>query len=228
MLSEQLLTITFLSIGSMDWQGIGVVITAVGVIITSFLQFHQYGKNKEIDYKIAKREQEDKDARANEARKNKEERDAIKAASQVIYRELNRLFVHTNALRAYIVQPHPLDRAKFISVQYEVLGEGMTSIMEQVQRLPIGNVTGFVNELQSRDFIIWHSQAEVRDGRARAMMHNFGIDKMVAKRMMEGEVWLGNIVLDFDQSHTIDPMWLKTKLSAATDIIKYKLPEIED
>lgn len=212
----------------MDWQGIGVVMTALGVIVTSFLQFLQYGKNKEIDYKIAKREQEDKDARANEARKNKEERDAIKAASQVIYRELNRLFVHTNALRAYIVQPHPLDRAKFISVQYEVLGEGMTSIVEQVHRLPIGNVTGFVDELQSRDFIIWHSQAEVRDGRARAMMHNFGIDKMVAKRMMEGEVWLGNIVLDFDQNHVIDPIWIKTKLSEATDIIKYKLPEIEE
>lgn len=212
----------------MDWQGIGVVITALGVIVTAFLQFYQYGKNKEIDYKIAKREQEDKDARANEARKNKEERDAIKAASQVIYRELNRLFVHTNALRAYIVQPHPLDRAKFISVQYEVLGEGMTSIVEQVHRLPIGNVTGFVDELQSRDFIIWHTQAEVRDGRARAMMHNFGIDQMVAKRMMEGEVWLGNIVLDFDKNHVIDPIWIKTKLSEATDIIKYKLPEIEE
>ena len=212
----------------MDWQGIGVVITAIGVIITSFLQFLQYGKTKEIAYKIAKREQEDKDARANEARKNKEERDAIKAASQVIYRELNRLFVHTNALRVYIVQPHPLDRAKFISVQYEVLGEGMTSIVEQVHRLPIGNITGFVDELQSRDFIIWHTQAEVRDGRARAMMHNFGIDQMVAKRMMEGEVWLGNIVLDFDQNHVIDPIWIKTKLSEATDIIKYKLPEIEE
>ena len=56
----------------MDWQGIGVVITAIGVIVTAFLQFYQYGKNKEIDYKIAKREQEDKDARANEARKNKD------------------------------------------------------------------------------------------------------------------------------------------------------------
>lgn len=218
----------YLSIGSMDWQGIGVVITAVGVIVTAFLQFYQYGKNKEIDYKIAKREEDDRAAREHEARKNKEERDAIKAASQVIYRELNRLFVHTNALRAYIVQPHPLDRAKFISVQYEVLGEGMTSIVEQVHRLPIGNVTGFVDELQSRDFIIWHSQAEVRDGRARAMMHNFGIDKMVAKRMMEGEVWLGNIVLDFDQNYVIDPIWIKTKLSEATDIIKYKLPEIEE
>lgn len=212
----------------MDWQGIGVVITALGVIVTSFLQFHQYGKNKEIDYKIAKREEDDRAARENEAKKNKAERDAIKAASQVIYRELNRIFVHTNALRAYIVQPHPLDRAKFISVQYEVLGEGMTSIVEQVHRLPIGNVTGFVDELQSRDFIIWHSQAEVRDGRARAMMHNFGIDKMVAKRMMEGEVWLGNIVLDFDQNYVIDPIWIKTKLSEATDIIKYKLPEIEE
>ena len=212
----------------MDWQGIGVVITAIGVIVTSFLQFHQYGKNKEIDYKIAKREEDDKVARENEAKKNKAERDAIKASSQVIYRELNRLFVHTNALRVYIVQPHPLDRAKFISVQYEVLGEGMTSIMEQVHRLPIGNVTGFVDELQSRDFIMWHSQAEVRDGRARAMMHNFGIDKMVAKRMMEGDVWLGNIVLDFDKSYELDPTWLKTKLGEATDIVKYKLPEIEE
>ena len=212
----------------MDWQGIGVVITAIGVIVTSFLQFLQYGKNKEIDYKIAKREEDDKVARENEAKKNKAERDAIKVSSQVIYRELNRLFVHTNALRVYIVQPHPLDRAKFISVQYEVLGEGMTSIMEQVHRLPIGNVTGFVDELQSRDFIIWHSQAEVRDGRARAMMHNFGIDKMVAKRMMEGDVWLGNIVLDFDKSYELDPTWLKTKLGEATDIVKYKLPEIEE
>ena len=212
----------------MDWQGIGVVITAIGVIVTSFLQFHQYGKNKEIDYKIAKREEDDKVARENEAKKNKAERDAIKAASQVIYRELNRLFVHTNALRAYIVQPHPLDRAKFISVQYEVLGEGMTSIVEQVHRLPIGNVTGFVDELQSRDFIMWHNQAEVRDGRARAMMHNFGIDKMVAKRMMEGDVWLGNIVLDFDKSCELDPTWIKTKLGEATDIVKYKLPEIEE
>lgn len=212
----------------MDWQGIGVVITAIGVIVTSFLQFHQYGKNKEIDYKIAKREEDDKVARENEAKKNKAERDAIKAASQVIYRELNRLFVHTNALRAYIVQPHPLDRAKFISVQYEVLGEGMTSIVEQVHRLPIGNVTGFVDELQSRDFIMWHNQAEVRDGRARAMMHNFGIDKMVAKRMMEGDVWLGNIVLDFDKSYELDPTWIKTKLGEATDIVKYKLPEIEE
>jgi hypothetical protein len=60
------------------------------------------------------------------------------------------------------------------------------------------------------------------------MMHNFGIDQMVAKRMMEGEVWLGNIVLDFDQNHVIDPIWIKTKLSEATDIIKYKLPEIEE
>ena len=212
----------------MDWQGIGVVITAIGVIVTSFLQFLQYGKNKEIDYKIAKREEDDKVARENEAKKNKAERDAIKASSQVIYRELNRLFVHTNALRVYIVQPHPLDRAKFISVQYEVLGEGMTSIMEQVHRLPIGNVTGFVDELQSRDFIMWHNQAEVSDGRARAMMHNFGIDKMVAKRMMEGDVWLGNIVLDFDKSYELDPTWLKTKLGEATDIVKYKLPEIEE
>ena len=44
------------------------------------MQFHQYGKNKEIDYKIAKREKDDRAAREHEAKKNKAERDAIKAA----------------------------------------------------------------------------------------------------------------------------------------------------
>lgn len=212
----------------MDWTGIAAVLAVFVSALSALLGFWQHSYNKKQEYLLKQREEKDNAEREIERKKNKEERDAIKAASQVIYRELNRLFVRTNALRAYIVQPHPLDKAKFISVQYEVLAEGMTSVMAQVQRLPIGNVTGFVNELQGRDFIMWHSQAEVRDGRARSMMHNFGIDRMVAMRMMDNEVWLGNVVLDFDENHPLDAVYLKTKIGEAADIIKYRLPEIED
>lgn len=205
----------------MDWQGIATLITAIGTVIALFLNFRQHAYNKEKEYELKQREERDK-------KKHENERIEIKKASQTIYRELNRLFIHTEALRVYIVQPHPLDKAKFISVQFEVLAEGMTSVLAQVQRMPIGSVGTFVAELSSRDFLLWRSQSDVKDGRARAMMHNFGTDRMAAMRMMEDGVWLGSIVLDFDENRQLEAVWLKEKMSEAANIIKYKLPEIEE
>lgn len=205
----------------MDWQGIATLITAIGTIIALFLNFRQHTYNKEKEYELKKREERD-------SAKRNEERKEIKRASQTIYRELNRVFHNTGALRAYIVQPHPLDKSKYISVQYEVLGEGMTSIVERVHRLPIGSVGTFVAELSSRDFVMWTTQSDVKDGRARAMMHEFGADKMAAMRMMRDDVWLGNLVLDFDLHYPMDAVYLKSRMGEATNAIKYVLPEIEE
>ena len=201
----------------MDWQGIAALL-AVGVsALSAVLNFRQQSYNKQQEYLLKKREEDDK-----------EERARIKIAGQAVYRELGQLFRATGALRAYVIQPHPLDRAKYISVQYELLSHGMISVAEQVQRMPIGNVGGFVSELMSRDFLIWNTERDVKDGRARAMMHNFGTDKMVARRMMDGEVWLGSIVLDFEASHELEIVYLKECTADASNIIRYILPEIEE
>lgn len=201
----------------MDWQGIAAVITALGVIVLGWFQYNQHTKNKETDDRLKRREEEDK-----------EKRNADKVASQNIYRELwSLLHKLDGALRVYIVQPHPLDRAKFISIQYEVLSEGMVSIMPLIHRMPISNLPGFVVELESNEFLFWHSQAEVKDGRARSIMHQIGTDQMVAVRMKDGEVWKGNIVVDFD-SNAIDAETVQSKLMEAKTVIKYMLPEIEE
>ena len=201
----------------MDWQGIAAVITALGVIILGWFQYNQQTKNRETDARLKRREEEDK-----------EKRNADKVASQNIYRELwSLLHKLDGALRVYIVQPHPLDRAKFISIQYEVLSEGMVSIMPLIHRMPISNLPGFVVELESNEFLFWHSQAEVKDGRARSIMHQIGTDQMVAVRMKDGEVWKGNIVVDFD-SNAIDAEVVQAKLMEAKTVIKYMLPEIEE
>lgn len=201
----------------MDWQGIAAVITALGVIVLGWFQYNQHTKNKETDDRLKRREEEDK-----------EKRNADKVASQNIYRELwSLLHKLDGALRVYIVQPHPLDRAKFISIQYEVLSEGMVSIMPLIHRMPISNLPGFVVELESNEFLFWHSQAEVKDGRARSIMHQIGTDQMVAVRMKDGEVWKGNIVVDFD-SNAIDAEVVQSKLMEAKTVIKYMLPEIEE
>lgn len=201
----------------MDWHGIAAVITALGVIVLGWFQYNQHTKNKETDDRLKRREEEDK-----------EKRNADKVASQNIYRELwSLLHKLDGALRVYIVQPHPLDRAKFISIQYEVLSEGMVSIMPLIHRMPISNLPGFVVELESNEFLFWHSQAEVKDGRARSIMHQIGTDQMVAVRMKDGEVWKGNIVVDFD-SNAIDAEVVQAKLMEAKTVIKYMLPEIEE
>ncbi len=201
----------------MDWQGIAAVITALGVIVLGWFQYNQQTKNKETDARLKKREEEDKESRKQE-----------KVASQMIYRELWGLLHNLDgALRVYIVQPHPLDRAKFISVQYEVLSEGMISIMPMVHRMPISHLPGFVVELESNDFLYWSSQASVKDGRARSVMHNIGTDKMCAVRMKDDGVWKGNIVADFDE-RSIDEAKVKDKLMEARTIVQYMLPEIDE
>jgi hypothetical protein len=180
------------------------------------LAFRQESFTKRQEYELKRREEEDK-----------EKRKLLKIAANDIMRELHRLLIKTDAQRAYIVQPHPLDRAKFISVQYEVLSEGMISIMPMVHRMPISHLPGFVVELESNDFLYWCSQASVKDGRARSVMHNIGTDKMCAVRMKEDGVWKGNIVVDFDDRY-IDEEIVKEKLMEARTIVQYMLPEIDE
>lgn len=202
----------------MDWVGvISVVMSTISTIVCAWFGYNQYTKNREIDHKIAKREQEDK-----------EKRNADKRATSAIFRELWPLLSKFDgALRVYIVQPHPLDRAKYVSVMYEVVSEGMVNISPIVRRMPIGNIMDFVGELEGKDFVYWASQSDVKAGRARSIMHQLGTDKMVAVRMMSDGLWQGNVVIDFDNVD-IDIEAVKSALYDVRSNIQYILPEIEE
>lgn len=202
----------------MDWSGvISVIMGTISTIVCAWFTYNQYAKNKEIDHKIAKREQDDK-----------EKRNADKRAASAIYRELWPLLSQFDGvLRVYVVQPHPLDRAKFISVVYEVVSEGMVSILPIVSKMPIGSIMDFVSELEGKDFVYWCSQSDVKAGRARSIMHQLGTDKMMAVRMVNDGVWQGNVVIDFDNVD-IDIERVKAKLYDVRSNIQYILPEIEE
>lgn len=196
---------------------VGAITGAVSTIVCAWFVYNQHTKNKETDARIAKREQEDK-----------EKRNADKRAASAIYRELWPLLSQfEGVLRVYVVQPHPLDRAKFISVVYEVVSEGMVSILPIVSKMPIGSIMDFVSELEGKDFVYWCSQSDVKAGRARSIMHQLGTDKMMAVRMMTDGVWQGNVVIDFDNVD-IDIEKVKAKLYDVRSNIQYILPEIEE
>lgn len=202
----------------MDWTGvIGVIMGTISTIVCAWFGYNQYAKNKEIDHKIARREQEDK-----------EKRNADKRAASAIYRELWPLLSKfKGVLRVYIVQPHPLDRAKYISVVYEVVSEGMVSILPIVRKMPIGSIMDFVGELEGKDFVYWEKQSDVKAGRVRSIMHQLGTDKMMAVRMVNDGVWQGNVVIDFDNVN-IDIEAVKSALYDVRSNIQYLLPEIEE
>lgn len=196
---------------------VGAITGAVSTIVCAWFVYNQHTKNKETDARIAKREQEDR-----------EKRNADKRAASAIYRELWPLLSQfEGVLRVYVVQPHPLDRAKFISVVYEVVSEGMVSILPIVSKMPIGSIMDFVSELESKDFVYWCSQSDVKAGRARSIMHQLGTDKMMAVRMMTDGVWQGNVVIDFDNVE-IDIEAVKSALYDVRSNIQYILPEIEE
>lgn len=196
---------------------VGAITGAVSTIVCAWFVYNQHTKNKETDARIAKREQEDK-----------EKRNADKRAASAIYRELWPLLSQfEGVLRVYVVQPHPLDRAKFISVVYEVVSEGMVSILPIVSKMPIGSIMDFVSELEGKDFVYWGSQGDVKAGRARSIMHQLGTDKMMAVRMMTDGVWQGNVVIDFDNVD-INVEAVKAKLYDVRSNIQYILPEIEE
>lgn len=202
----------------MDWTSIiSVLLSTLATIVVAWFGYNQYAKNKEIDHKIARREQDDK-----------EKRNADKRAASAIYRELWPLLSQfEGVLRVYVVQPHPLDRAKFISVVYEVVSEGMVSILPIVSKMPIGSIMDFVSELEGKDFVYWCSQSDMKAGRARSIMHQLGTDKMMAVRMMTDGVWQGNVVIDFDNVD-IDIEKVKARLYDVRSNIQYILPEIEE
>ena len=196
---------------------VGAIMSAVSMIVCAWFTYNQHTKNKETDARIARREQEDK-----------EKRNADKRAASAIFRELWPLLnKFEGVLRVYIVQPHPLDRAKYVSVMYEVVSEGMVNISPIVCRMPIGNIMDFVGELEGKDFVYWESQSAVKAGRARSIMHQLGTDKMVAVRMVSDGLWQGNVVIDFDNVN-IDIEAVKSALYDVRTNIQFILPEIED
>ena len=58
-------------------------------------------------------------------------------------------------------------------------------------------------------------------------MHQIGTDKMYAVRMVDGEIWKGNIVVDMNNGD-VNEEALKERLMEAKTIVQYMLPEIED
>lgn len=204
----------------MNWGEVTALVAAVGVIINYVLQYSKTGRDKFVEYRIEKMRAAD--AAAADARRKKEKND-----SHNIYGEIWALLHTLQASRVYIIQPHPLTHVALISVAYESRDSGTTPMRDVFHELPVGDVAGFVTKLRTRDFIYWHTIDDVKDDRARALLHNAGTATMVIKRLIDGDDWVGSLVIDFAQPCEVAIPYTKGLMAEAANSIQYILPEYQ-
>ena len=60
-----------------------------------------------------------------------------------VFGELWKVLYETKADRVYIVQPHPLGNAAFLSIYFEVKRKGVSGMKDNVQRLPMSEMAVF-------------------------------------------------------------------------------------
>ena len=194
------------------------IISGIGVILIAWFSYNQHAKNKLIDFKIDKYKQQ---------LKEKNTKDAESAA--IIYGELWRALHELKTDRVYIVQPHPSQSNRFLTITMEVKKKGVSAMKPNVQSLPMSEVANFVAVIAKEKFIRYNDiSADVVDKHAKAIMGISGVLSMAIQRLENTDgKWIGNIFCEHTQKICWDCMKCEKVLSELAKIISPILPDYE-
>lgn len=194
------------------------MVAAVGAIISAYFAYNQYSKNKMTDlkYEIMKKEEERRYYKRSEY-------------SAKVFGELWRVLYELKADRVYIVQPHPLGHAAFLSVQFEVKRKGVEGMKESIQSLPMGEVAVFSKEMAENLFVyISDIDKQVSDKVAKSILSSNGCVNAIIKRLNNSTDWVGSIFCEFTTSMTVEEEVARHILHEAAINIQYNLPEYRE
>lgn len=198
-----------------DWVN---MVSAIGVIITAWLSYNQYTRNKMTDLKV-------------DMYKKEEERRSYKRSenSAKVFGELWRVLYELRADRVYIVQPHPLGHASFLSVQFEVKRKGVEGMKDSIQSLPMAEVAVFSKEMAENLFMyITDIDTQVSDKVAKSILSSNGCVNAIVKRLNNSTDWVGSIFCEFTNPMTIDKDTAQHLLHEIAMNIQYILPEFKE
>lgn len=191
------------------------IISGFGVIITAWLSYNQYTRNKLTDLKI---EQYKEKQQADSFRRNER--------SSIVFGELWRVLYETHADRVYIMQPHPLGHVAFLSVAFEVRRKGVASVVGNIQGVPMAEIPSFAQQL-AQNLYCWITDIDdqIRDPVAKSLLATGGCANVAVKRLNCRGDWVGSILCEFADPPAIQPDQLREVLHEAAYNIQYILPE---
>lgn len=198
-------------------------ISAIGVIITTTLsiwtKYNQNTHDKKTDYTLER------------FRKEEERRVKTRAHNAVhVYSKLWYALYELNADRVFVVQPHPLGRNVYVSVEFEALRNGVTSVKSYLTNLELSSTPFFAKELASRDFIFYKDvQTECKDAKVRSLFSSYGTVSAYIRRLGDEQYsWVGSLFIGFQHvSEDVNYSRVKEILNNIADSIQYILPPVE-
>ena len=196
--------------------GIAAIISALGAILTGYFTYNQYTKNRMTDVKIE-----------NWKKEEQEKFTLISQSIAKIYGELWRLLHELKADRVYIVQPHPLINALYISITLEVKRNGIVEIKHSIVNMPMSEMAVLCSDLASRDWMYYRDvEDEMKDKKARAILSTSGSKSVIVKKLSDDDRrWIGSLFCDFTTASDRNIDYLKKTVSEAANNIQFILPE---
>lgn len=194
------------------------VISGIGAIVAAWFSYNQYTRNKMTDIKV-------------EQFKKEEERRGYKRSenSAKVFGEIWRVLFETKADRVYIVQPHPLGHASFLSIQFEVKRKGVEGMRGNIQNLPMSEVAAFSKQMVDEVFMyITNIDEQIDDRITKSIMSSNGCESIIIKRMNNSNDWVGSIFCEYTTHMNISEEEARSILHEAAINIQYILPEFVD
>ena len=197
---------------------IGGVIGAIGGVYSIWTKYHQEEKNKLTDLKI-------------EQYKNEMKRKSFKRAENAgkVFGALNKVLLGTGADRVYIVQPHPLGHAAYLSVQYEVKANGVQGMRMEIQKLEMSELPQFSEQLKKNLWMHFDDiDNQVEDRVAKSLLASNGTVAVAIKRMNTARDWVGSIFCEFMSTPSVSEGDMYKLMHEAAVNIQYNLPEYQE
>lgn len=202
-----------------DWSVIVSAVTTAAVTIwTAWFTYNQRTKDKLTDLKI-------------EQYKSEMKRKSFKRAENAgkVFGALNKVLLGTGADRVYIVQPHPLGHAAYLSVQYEVKANGVQGMRMEIQKLEMSEVPQFSEEMTRNLWMYFDDiDSQVEDKVAKSLLASNGTVAVAIKRMNTARDWVGSIFCEFMDSPSVSEEDIKKMMHEAAVNIQYNLPEYQE
>lgn len=208
---------------------IGGLIGVVGGLLAAWYKYNQDSHNKKTEFDLEmqrkeaemKYEQFKKRTRIQSYQRNRN--------SSIVYREIYKVLFSAHADRVYIVQPHPLKHADFLSIQFECTSNGTEGMRTSIQNLPMERVAEFCGELTKNLWMYFdHIDQQVNDRLAKSLLSSNGCVAVGIKRLDSATDWVGNIFAEFTEQPKVSEALLHQLMHDAAINIQHNLPEFID
>lgn len=195
------------------------ILQIIATIILAYFTYNQYSKNKKLDLKIDLIKKDDQEKRVRQIE-----------SIAVIYSELYRLLHNLQVDRVYILQPHPLINNLYVTISLEVKRKGVSPMLGQIQRLPMGEIASFVGALAKENWIHYDNiELNDIDKKAKAIMSMNGTTQCIIKRMSDqNDRWIGSLFIENTDGEVLDYESVKLEIAEIANNIQFIIPEYQD